>query len=136
MTHPLCLVKGRKYNPGLDYSSITDEYPSHEFYKSYENMELYYFAWFNSDTCMSDSYDWGNSVSVYGDTYMTDCYEYDDESHPATIGPLCPPLQGPPPPSQIYWSFPGYPVFYDVEACKRVSAEARARISHPSDMLF
>ena len=112
----LCLVKAIKpvpYNSSLDYSVITDEYPTHDFLKIGDNLFHYSFSWYNSDTCMSDSYDWGHSVSVYGDTYMTDCYEYHDESYPCPIGPLCPPLQGPPPPSQLYWSFPGYPTFYD-----------------------
>lgn len=119
--NPLCLVKAKKprpYNPDSDYSSITDQYPEWSLYRNLDTNEVYNFSWYDSDTCMSDSYDWGHSVSVYGDTYMTDCYEYDDESIPCPIGPLCPPLQGPPPSSQVHWSFPGYPVFYNGQLCE------------------
>ena len=102
------------YNPETDYSSITDEYPTHSYsiWEPGDTLWLAYdFAWFHFNPWPDHNYDSENWISFNGHTYESvDRGSY--ESHPTQCPcPCLPPLQGPPPPSQKWWSYPGYDTY-------------------------
>ena len=108
----LCLVralKPRKYNSRFDYSLITDEYPILYFIPNINENTEYVFSWFNYDPTPDH---WCDNMIHYifdGHTYVQVC-EYD---HVPTSCPFpqLPPIQGPPPPDKVTWTYPGYPTY-------------------------
>ena len=97
------------YCSEYDYSVITDEYPTHSFYKGDEYSEEYKFSWYNFDPHPDHWYDSEMGIDFDGTTYwFVDAYTSTPTECPT---PCLPPLQGPPPSDQLSWCYQGYPPF-------------------------
>lgn len=108
----------------VHYTEITDTYPTHTHWDSEEfggSGETYYFAWHHFNPEPDHWFDGDQWISFDGTTYWyIDRCEF--ESTPAKCPtPAVPPLHGPPPPTQLYWKYRGYPAFEASDEARRAA---------------
>ena len=97
----------KEYQPSNHYSLITQEYPTHLFHSQFG--ETYSFGWYDYYPSLIEyweSHD-GFIIDFIDDmVQVMDINDDEPEWGPIEIGPVLPPIQGPPEPNQVYWSYP------------------------------